>query len=286
MLDASGSNTQGEPLAMAHADHLTIEDLGVRFGGLVALDGFKLTLAQGDLQGLIGPNGAGKTTVFNLITGVYRPTSGVIRLAGQRVDGLSAQQIARHGVSRTFQNIRLFGGLSVLHNLLAAGAHSRCWGLNGALGTILGLPAARQKDRELVERALELLIFVGLQDVKDHLATSLPYGAQRKLEIARALMMRPKLLLLDEPAAGMNPTEKEGLRQLVQRVSDSGISILVIEHDMKFVMNLCRKITVLDHGAVIAVGSPHEVQTNAAVLEAYLGAGHTKIQNPTGGAGP
>lgn len=271
---------------------LVIENLGVRFGGLVALSQFRLVLRAGELQGLIGPNGAGKTTVFNLITGVYRPTSGHIFLSGLRLDGRPAHHIARLGVSRTFQNIRLFSGLTVFENLLAAGAHSRSsLGFQGTLGSLLGLPQARRCDSELLRRADELLEFVGLSFARDHMATSLPYGAQRKLEIARALMMRPQLLLLDEPAAGMNPTEKESLRVLVQKISRSGgVSILVIEHDMKFVMNLCQTITVLDHGEIIATGTPQQVQSHEAVIEAYLGAGHTQVapvsvSEPTSGQG-
>jgi branched-chain amino acid transport system ATP-binding protein len=258
---------------------LQISDLGVRFGGLVALNGFNLKLRQGELQGLIGPNGAGKTTVFNLITGVYKPTSGSVLLSGLRLDGLASQAIARQGVNRTFQNIRLFSGLSVFDNLLAGAAQSRASGLTGTIGSILGLSRARVLDKAWHERAAHLLDFVGLTNVATSLATSLPYGDQRKLEIARALMMQPRLLLLDEPAAGMNPTEKQALRGLVQKVSETGVSILVIEHDMKFVMNLCGHITVLDHGEVIAAGTPRAVQSDPGVIEAYLGASH-KVTMP------
>jgi branched-chain amino acid transport system ATP-binding protein len=222
--------------------------------------------------GLIGPNGAGKTTVFNLITGVYKPTAGLIRFEGREIGGKPAHAIARQGIARTFQNIRLFSGLSARENLIAATA----WARRGdAPASILGLPGARARQAAVENRAKEMLEFVGLSRHADSEATALPYGSQRKLEIARALMMQPRLLLLDEPAAGMNPTEKEGLRRLVKDVAARGIGILVIEHDMKFVMNLCERITVLDHGEVICVGGPTEVQADKAVIEAYLGVEET-----------
>lgn len=247
---------------------LDIKGLGVRFGGLQALQSFNLSVPQGGLVGLIGPNGAGKTTVFNLITGVYRPTSGTIALGGKPIVGLQAHRISRAGIARTFQNIRLFSGLSVRDNLIAACTSER---KNTLLASLLGLPGTRATEKALGERAEALLAFVELDRLKDALATSLPYGLQRKLEIARALMTRPHLLLLDEPAAGMNPTEKDNLAQLVGKIAGQGIGVLLIEHDMKFVMNLCAEITVLDHGEIIAVGTPSHVQTHPAVIEAYLG---------------
>lgn len=247
---------------------LDISDLTIKFGGLVALNGFALKMAAGSLIGLIGPNGAGKTTVFNLITGVYPPTSGSVRLLGSVVSGRPSHAIARLGVARTFQNIRLFGGLTVFDNLLAAASHRRS---RDSLGSILGLPAVRKRESMIRRQAQELLEFVGLAQARDQDGTSLPYGEQRKLEIARALMMEPRLLLLDEPAAGMNPTEKDNLRALVQRIAERGVGVLLIEHDMKFVMNLCSEITVLDHGEIICRGSPSTVQADPAVIEAYLG---------------
>lgn len=241
----------------------------MRFGGLVALSQFSIEVPPAGLIGLIGPNGAGKTTVFNAVTGVYQPTSGSILLEGRELSGLTAFEIARLGIARTFQNIRLFSGLSVIDNLLAAATYQR---RGTTLSSLLGLPAARNLEASIKKRAMELLDFVGLQQYAENEATSLPYGGQRKLEIARALMTSPRILLLDEPAAGMNPTEKENLRQLVAQIaSEKQIGVLVIEHDMKFVMNLCTQITVLDHGEIIARGNPAAVQSDAKVIEAYLG---------------
>lgn len=248
---------------------LTLNNVTMKFGGLVALSQFSIDVPPAGLIGLIGPNGAGKTTVFNAVTGVYRPTSGSILLEGRELSGLTAFEIARLGIARTFQNIRLFGGLSVLDNLLAAATYQR---RGTTISSLLGLPSARRLESDIKTRASNLLDFVGLAHCANNEATALPYGDQRKLEIARALMTGPRILLLDEPAAGMNPTEKENLRQLVSQIaSEKQIGVLVIEHDMKFVMNLCTQITVLDHGEVIARGNPSAVQSDAKVIEAYLG---------------
>lgn len=248
---------------------LEISNLSVVFGGLKALSGFDLTIDQGELVGLIGPNGAGKTTTFNIVTGVYRPTAGAVRLAGRSITGLKPFQINHRGVARTFQNIRLFSGMSVLDNVLV--------GFNqflrhGFVGTILRTGRHQREDNRNQDRAMELLATLGLADRAMETAHNLSYGDQRRLEIARALATGPRILLLDEPAAGMNPQEKNELKQLIELIrSRFGVGIWLIEHDMKLVMSICRRITVLDHGETIATGTPAEVQASPRVCQAYLG---------------
>lgn len=243
--------------------------LGIEFGGLVAVDNFSLTIGQTEIAGLIGPNGAGKTTVFNLLTNVYQPTRGNIMLNGYSTAGKSTAQINKMGIARTFQNIRLFSNLSVLDNVKVGLHNSIKENLLAAMTHGFGYHKAERKaDGE----ALELLEFMNMSDLAEAQAGSLPYGAQRRLEIIRALATHPCILLLDEPAAGMNPSETEELMTNIIRIRDSfHIAIMLIEHDMRLVMNICEGICVLDHGKVIAKGSPEEIKSNQKVIEAYLG---------------
>jgi branched-chain amino acid transport system ATP-binding protein len=251
------------------SDVLSVENVTRRFGGLVAVSKFSLTLHKGDLLGLIGPNGAGKTTAFNIITGVYAPTSGHIRLGNRKIDGHPPAQINRAGIARTFQNIRLFQNLSVLDNVAVALDRSAEHGL---LGAILRTPNSVRRVADVERRSLDLLATFGLDSKADLIAKNLPYGDQRRLEIARALATGPTMLLLDEPAAGMNPQEKMLLMELISFIRKQfDVGILLIEHDMKLVMSICEKITVLDHGETIAIGAPDEIRCNPKVIEAYLG---------------
>ena len=248
---------------------LDVQNLSISFGGLHAVDDFHITIEKGQLYGLIVPNGAGKTTVFNLLTGVYKPDEGIIRLDGQDITGRSTIEVNMAGVARTFQNIRLFKNLSVLDNVkVGLHNHFRYSTLEG----ILRLPRYHKVEKEMNERAMELLKVFDLDGQADFLASNLPYGKQRELEIARALATQPKLLLLDEPAAGMNPNETQDLMKTIRFVRDNfDVSILLIEHDMKLVSGICEKLTVLNFGRVLAQGDTSEVLNNPEVITAYLG---------------
>lgn len=243
--------------------------LGISFGGLHAVEDFNLSIYPGELVGLIGPNGAGKTTVFNLLTGVYVPTEGTVLLDGVPLNGEKVHQFVEAGIARTFQNIRLFHDMTVIENVKVAFTKDMHYGL---LDALLRTPKYWRAETEVTERAMELLSICHLEDKADVLASSLPYGQQRKLEIARALGTNMKVLLLDEPAAGMNPTETAELLECINAIRDQfGIAILLIEHDMSLVMNICERIQVIDYGQTIASGLPEEIANNPKVIAAYLG---------------
>ena len=248
---------------------LECRHLGIEFGGLKAVDDFNLTIGKTEIAGLIGPNGAGKTTIFNLLTKVYHPTSGTILFQGKETTGLNTVQINRMGIARTFQNIRLFSTLSVEDNV-KVGLHNAM--PYTTISGILRLPGYWSKEKKMHKRAMELLEIFDMQDMANATAGSLPYGAQRRLEIVRALATGPKLLLLDEPAAGMNPSETEELMENIRKIRDTfQIAVMLIEHDMKLVMGICEGIAVLNYGRLIAKGTPEEIQKNPVVIEAYLG---------------
>ena len=248
---------------------LEVKNLGISFGGLRAVDGLDMTIEKGELYGLIGPNGAGKTTAFNMLTGVYKPTDGVIKLDGEDITGKSTIEINKAGIARTFQNIRLFSELSVLDNV-KVGLHNHY--KYSTIEGILRLPAYRKAEKEMDAKAMELLKVFNLQDEWDYKASNLPYGKQRKLEIARALATEPKLLLLDEPAAGMNPNETGELMDTIQFVCKNfDMTVLLIEHDMKLVSGICQKLTVLNFGQVLAQGKTSDVLNDPKVIKAYLG---------------
>ena len=248
---------------------LDVRNLGIDFGGLTAVDGFSITIGPTEISGLIGPNGAGKTTIFNLLTSVYQPTRGSILLKGIDTKGMTTSKVNKMGIARTFQNIRLFSEMKALDNV-KVGMHNdmKC----SFISSLLRLPPYFKAEKRANEKAMELLDFMGLKDVAHVKAGSLPYGGQRRLEIVRALATNPAILLLDEPAAGMNPSETAELTEQIRRIRDTfGIAIFLIEHDMNLVMNVCEGIAVVNYGKIIAKGTPEQIKNDPAVIEAYLG---------------